>query len=940
MRIKLFFLVAFIIPVMLKAQLPALGFANSFNSNGFIGGVGSSVTYDAAGNAYVCGSFGNTCDFDSSPTFSNITATAGGYDIFVAKYTSTGALVWAFPIGIANSNDSGYDIKLDNGGNVVVTGILGGSTPGTADFDPSPFTTYTLSSLGNGDAFLAKYTSSGNFIWAFTMGSVGTERGNRLAIDPTGNIYVTGSFQNTVDFNPTGTPINLSCANSYPSCYLAKYNGSGACQWAFPMGSANGSAMGECLCFDGSNNICVGGYFSDAATDFDPGAGVVNLPYTVSTGGNGFIARYSSNMVFQSAFSIRGPQQIDVSYINCDANGDLYATGNFYATADMDPSASTAILTSAGQLDGFVAKYDNTNAYQWAFQIGSPGIEYANCVVTDAASNIYVGGLFQGTTDFKGTSVSPQIFSGNSDMYLAKYNSAGNYIWNFTANTSSYTANNAMAIDAAGSIYTTGYFGGSNDFDPGPSNYVLPSTSAGGDIYLAKYTQCITPASPTNVTSAANSNVCSGNSATLSAASASTAINWYATPTSTPVIATGGVFTTSALTTGTAGPTTYSYYAGVTTCTPSPRTLVTVTVNPSPLVSVSGATLNCANKPTVLTASGAVGYSWNTSATTNTVSVSPAVTNVYNVTGTNSYNCSSSAAFTLNTTSLSAPNICLISVDSLGINNEIFWEKTLYQNADSFIVYREVSTNIYKRIAAISTNTYSSYTDTARSIGPANGDPNSSFFKYKLQIRDTCGNYSQLSPWHQSIFVIDQQNGNFQWNYYAIESSTPPITVYELYRINNATGTYSLVNSTTGNVLADPQYTSWQTSAKWRVQANGFNCFPTAKTNSPLGQKVKTKSNIKNDKLIGVSENELTNSIFNIYPSPTKDVVFLEAKTSNNISFNIEIQNSLGQVIYSKNYNSINEKIEIDLNEFKNGIYFIKIKLENKTIANKKIVKI
>ena len=365
----------------------------------------------------------------------------------------------------------------------------------------------------------------------------------------------------------------------------------------------------------------------------------------------------------------------------------------------------------------------------------------------------------------------------------------------------------------------------------------------------------------------------------------------------------------------------------------------TITVYSVPGIAATSI-LTCGGGSVTLNASGASTYTWSTGQTSQniTVSASNSITTNYTVTGTTG-GCTNSAVGSVIIPFVEVPNICLVTVDSLGDNNVIYWEKTLYDNVDSFIVYREIYNNVYKRIAAVSKNAFSGYTDTARSIGPANGDPNTTAYRYKLQIRDTCGHYGVLSKWHQTLFIQDQQNGNFNWNSYAIENSTSPVTVYDLYRISLSNNTYTLVTSTTAFLATDPQYGLWQTAGRWRIEANGFNCNPTNRTNGILSQKVKTKSNIKNDRLVGIKDYQLMNATISTYPSPAKDVVFIDGRTLANIDFTIELQNMLGQVLYNKNYiSSSNEKYQIDMNTFANGVYFVNIKHNNKTFAVKKIV--
>jgi hypothetical protein len=278
----------------------------------------------------------------------------------------------------------------------------------------------------------------------------------------------------------------------------------------------------------------------------------------------------------------------------------------------------------------------------------------------------------------------------------------------------------------------------------------------------------------------------------------------------------------------------------------------------------------------------------------------------------------------------------MVTVDSMGVNNEIFWEKSLYPQADSFIVYREVSIGTYKRIGALNRTAFSMYTDTNRTIGPANGNPNLSYYKYKLQLRDSCGNYSPLSPWHETIFVQDQQNGNFNWNAYAIESSSPPVANYNLQRRDLVTGIETLVVNTAGSLATDPNYSSFSnTNVKWFVDAVGFSCNPTAKT---MLQKVKTKSNQSNDKKfpIGVKENSYSAANFDMYPNPAVNELNIKINFFTGETLSYEITNIVGQVLL---VSELKDHITtINCQELPAGIYFVNIKHTSKLIAAKKIV--
>lgn len=397
------------------------------------------------------------------------------------------------------------------------------------------------------------------------------------------------------------------------------------------------------------------------------------------------------------------------------------------------------------------------------------------------------------------------------------------------------------------------------------------------------------------------------------------------------------------------GAVSYTYSSGTNTVSPLATSVYTVTASfaqgcnnintstvnviPSPTIALSNATI-CLGDSYTISPTGANTYTYSSGNV-----VSPSALTVYTVSGTSVNGCVSSNTISVNVLPVQTPTICLVTLDSLANNNEIYWEKSLYTNVDSFIIYREVSTNIYKRIGAVSVNAFSMYTDTNRSIGPANGNPDFTAYKYKLQIRNICGNYGPLSLWHQTIFVQDQLNGNFNWNPYAIESSGTPVANYNLKRINTLTGVETLVGSTTSNIFTDPQYASLASSGniKWFVDATGFNCNPTLKinSNSPLAQKVKTKSNQANEFTITkLSEILLANQI-KVYPNPAKEKVTIELGFASKY-VTIEIQNVLGQML---NYYSASESLtSINTSNYGSGIYFINIKLDNKTVQVRKLI--
>src|SRR5206468_2219017 len=153
---------------------------------------GSKIAVDGSGNVYVTGTFTGTVDFDPSPGgTTNLTSAGSGVktDAFVVKLNATtGALVWAKQIGGASAGFVVSGNAVDGTGNVYVTGQFNG----TADFDPSPGGTTNLTAIGTNDIFVVKLDTNGAFGWAARFGSSGINAGHGIALDESGNVYVTG----------------------------------------------------------------------------------------------------------------------------------------------------------------------------------------------------------------------------------------------------------------------------------------------------------------------------------------------------------------------------------------------------------------------------------------------------------------------------------------------------------------------------------------------------------------------------------------------------------------------------------------------------------------------------------------------------------------------------------------------------------------------------
>lgn len=453
------------------------------------GGTGTSgansMELDASGNIYTIGDFSGTVDFNPGSGIYNLTS-IGDNDLFVSKLDSAGNFIWAKQIG-GQSYPSQYDLALDAAGNIYITGTFWGMV----DFDLGAGI-FNLNTIGTHDLFVLKLDSFGNFIWAKQIGgSLGSVMGTSISLDDLGNIYTTGYFADTIDFDPGAGTFMLNPDNNwFFSMFVLKLNPSGNFAWAKAMYGPYSGVQSESISIDRFGNVLTTGQFHDTV-DFDPGVGTFTLvPFGSFGDWDHFISKLDSSGNFVWAKQFGGESnQIGFS-ITTDAFSNVYTTGVFDATTDFDPGPGTFFMTPTTGRNTFVSKLDTAGNFVWAKQI--TGYSYGNDLTLDDDFNVYTTGFFQGYTDFdpgSGTSIINEPLT-PPDTYISKFDSSGNFIWvrRFEGAAPSSNYGGSIAVDAFNNIYTTGSFQGTSDFDPSINTFNFTSSSE-SNAYIHKMCQ-------------------------------------------------------------------------------------------------------------------------------------------------------------------------------------------------------------------------------------------------------------------------------------------------------------------------------------------------------------------------------------------------------------------------------------------------------------------
>ena len=348
---------------------------------------GVSVAIDGDGNIAFSGAVADTVDFDPSPEKTLAPSSLGGMaDVFVSVFTPSGVLKWANRFG-SSGYEVGQSVAFDGAGALYVSG----SFQRTTDFNPGEGVE-SLTAVGSGsdpsDMYLSKFGADGVLEWVRQYKGYGTGDGPAVvSVDSNNSIYMSGNFNGQLIFYTNESKQDTFTVTSVGTrdSFISKWSSSGTHMWTKTFGDSAGAAYGGRTAIEGNGNIFFIGAVS-GTVDFNPGSDSFNLT-SISQGYTDiFISKLNSAGEFQWAKTMGSALDDYEGGIAVDVSGNVYFTGTFQSTADLDPSNEVKNFVSTGGRDIFISKLNSAGSALISSMALTPGEITAKAAATRAAA--------------------------------------------------------------------------------------------------------------------------------------------------------------------------------------------------------------------------------------------------------------------------------------------------------------------------------------------------------------------------------------------------------------------------------------------------------------------------------------------------------------------------------------------------------------------------
>jgi len=432
------------------------------------------VVTDSNGDLYVSGdySLNPMTVYNAGGGVFGTVVNQGFRNILLVKYNTSGTALWATHIG-GTDGDSGYDVTVDLGGNVYVTGNYASWNPTGPTVYNSDGSSYTaLDGADLIEGIVVKYNSSGMAQWVSFTVRVGFDGATTIesAWAENGNVYVAGHFSvdplNIYNGSQYGTAGYVTITNSGTNDGLiVKYNLSGTIQWTTRIG---GDTEIDSITTDNSGNVFVLGYYtSNPTTIYNAGGGTFG---TLANSGSmdTLVVKYNSSGTAQWAARVGGTA-FDLGYgdIVVDSGGNIFISGYYESSLlsvyNSDGTVFGTLTTTVA--DGFVVRYNSSGMAQEATRTGGGDGSYINAMTVDNARSVYVAGSFYANPvtiyNSNNTTFGTLTNSGQNDAFIVKYSSPthlGTARWATHIGGGSDEKINGIAVNSSGDIYIAGNY--------------------------------------------------------------------------------------------------------------------------------------------------------------------------------------------------------------------------------------------------------------------------------------------------------------------------------------------------------------------------------------------------------------------------------------------------------------------------------------------------
>lgn len=370
---------------------------------------------------------------------------------------------WCITMG-KDANEMVESLAIDKDGNVYATGFFRSEV---ADFDPGPDVHNLINTSTAQDVFICKYSSRGELIWAKSIGSGSTDKVNDIAIDQHNNVYITGYFYQTVDFDPGPGTYNIQAVDA--DTYVLKLDAAGNFKWAK---SFSGDRWSEGFGVDVSesgNVHVVGRYRGTIDLNPDEDAEYICDATYLNAGYDFFVVKLDSvgDFLWGHGFGSAGDDAArDLAILD---NEDIIITGDFRNTIDFDPGAEEYLLTAnSSKRDMFLLKLAANGSFIWANKYGDGGNVFSESMVVDNENQILVIGIFNQDPVFTVEGVEVELNElSHSDMYILSADEEGFVKWIKVIHSENQIYPYSIAVDSANNVFTTGFFHVAADLNPG-----------------------------------------------------------------------------------------------------------------------------------------------------------------------------------------------------------------------------------------------------------------------------------------------------------------------------------------------------------------------------------------------------------------------------------------------------------------------------------------